>query len=120
MIPGLEKAEFARLGGIHRNTFVNSPKVLDATLHFEYQQRRRSFGPALLFWPLLRKLVAEKVTARQKESDAKAIEKSLALYVDSVLCSCSWDSVECRSRSAGVRNLPPPQPTTPVPLHRLR
>jgi methylenetetrahydrofolate--tRNA-(uracil-5-)-methyltransferase len=31
-IPGLENAEFARLGGIHRNTFINSPRVLDPTL----------------------------------------------------------------------------------------
>ena len=29
-IPGLERAEFARLGGLHRNTFLNSPRVLDA------------------------------------------------------------------------------------------
>ena len=28
-IPGLEKAEFARLGGLHRNTFINSPQLLD-------------------------------------------------------------------------------------------
>lgn len=32
MIPGLENAEFARLGGIHRNTFINSPKLLDRSL----------------------------------------------------------------------------------------
>jgi methylenetetrahydrofolate--tRNA-(uracil-5-)-methyltransferase len=32
MIPGLEKARFARLGGIHRNTFINSPRILDRTL----------------------------------------------------------------------------------------
>jgi hypothetical protein len=31
-IPGLERAEFARLGGLHRNTFLNSPKLLDASL----------------------------------------------------------------------------------------
>src|SRR5437764_1024303 len=31
-IPGLEQAEFARLGGLHRNTFINSPRLLDATL----------------------------------------------------------------------------------------
>ena len=31
-IPGLERAEFARLGGIHRNTFLNSPKLLDGEL----------------------------------------------------------------------------------------
>ena len=29
MIPGLENAQFARLGGIHRNTFINSPRLLD-------------------------------------------------------------------------------------------
>ena len=29
MIPGLEHAEFARLGGLHRNTFLNSPRLLD-------------------------------------------------------------------------------------------
>jgi len=31
-IPGLEKAEFARLGGLHRNTFINGPKLLSPTL----------------------------------------------------------------------------------------
>jgi methylenetetrahydrofolate--tRNA-(uracil-5-)-methyltransferase len=31
-IPGLENAEFARLGGLHRNTFINSPKLLNKTL----------------------------------------------------------------------------------------
>ncbi len=34
-IPGLEKAEFARFGGIHRNTFLNSPKLLDEYLRFK-------------------------------------------------------------------------------------
>ncbi len=34
-IPGLENAEFARLGGIHRNTFLNSPKLLDEFLRFK-------------------------------------------------------------------------------------
>ena len=31
-IPGLENAEFARLGGLHRNTYINSPTLLDPTL----------------------------------------------------------------------------------------
>jgi len=35
MIPGLEKAEFARLGSIHRNTFVNAPLVLEPTLQLK-------------------------------------------------------------------------------------
>lgn len=34
-IPGLENAEFARFGGIHRNTFINSPKLLDEYLRFK-------------------------------------------------------------------------------------
>jgi methylenetetrahydrofolate--tRNA-(uracil-5-)-methyltransferase len=34
-IPGLEGARFARLGGIHRNTFINGPKVLDASLEMK-------------------------------------------------------------------------------------
>ena len=43
-IPGLEGAEFARLGGLHRNTFVNSPKVLDATLRLRACPRIRLAG----------------------------------------------------------------------------
>jgi len=34
-IPGLQNAEFARLGGLHRNTFINSPKLLDGTLRLK-------------------------------------------------------------------------------------
>jgi methylenetetrahydrofolate--tRNA-(uracil-5-)-methyltransferase len=44
MIPGLENAEFARLGGIHRNTFINSPKLLDANLRLKVQPRLRFAG----------------------------------------------------------------------------
>ena len=44
MIPGLEKAEFARLGGLHRNTFINSPKLLDPALRLRNQLRIRFAG----------------------------------------------------------------------------
>ena len=44
MIPGLENAQFARLGGLHRNTFLNSPKVLDATLRLKADPRLRFAG----------------------------------------------------------------------------
>lgn len=44
MIPGLEKAEFARLGGIHRNTFLNSPKLLDDQLRMKSLPRLRFAG----------------------------------------------------------------------------
>src|SRR4051812_4441773 len=43
-IPGLEKAEFARLGGVHRNTFLNSPKLLDGTLRLNAAPRLRFAG----------------------------------------------------------------------------
>ncbi len=44
MIPALENAEFARLGGIHRNTFINSPRVLDAGLRLKARPNLRFAG----------------------------------------------------------------------------
>ena len=44
MIPGLENAEFARLGGLHRNTFINSPKILDHMLRVKSHQNIRFAG----------------------------------------------------------------------------
>jgi methylenetetrahydrofolate--tRNA-(uracil-5-)-methyltransferase len=44
MIPGLEQAEFARLGGLHRNTFLNSPRLLDGTLRLKSDPRLRFAG----------------------------------------------------------------------------
>jgi methylenetetrahydrofolate--tRNA-(uracil-5-)-methyltransferase len=44
MIPGLEDAQFARLGGLHRNTFIQSPKVLDPSLRLKVQARLRFAG----------------------------------------------------------------------------
>ena len=43
-IPGLENAEFARLGGIHRNTFINSPILLDGTMRLKADPRLRFAG----------------------------------------------------------------------------
>lgn len=44
MIPGLEKAVFARLGGIHRNTFINSPELLDGQLRLKSRPDLRFAG----------------------------------------------------------------------------
>ncbi len=44
MIPGLEEAQFARLGGIHRNTFLNSPKLLDQSLRLKSLPHLRFAG----------------------------------------------------------------------------
>jgi methylenetetrahydrofolate--tRNA-(uracil-5-)-methyltransferase len=43
-IPGLERAEFARLGGLHRNTFLNSPALLDPSLRLAAMPRLRFAG----------------------------------------------------------------------------
>ena len=43
-IPGLQNAEFARLGGLHRNTFLNSPRLLDGTLRLKALPRLRFAG----------------------------------------------------------------------------
>jgi methylenetetrahydrofolate--tRNA-(uracil-5-)-methyltransferase len=44
MIPALKHAEFARLGGIHRNTYLNSPKLLDPSLRLKAEPRLRFAG----------------------------------------------------------------------------
>jgi len=43
-IPGLENAVFARMGGIHRNTFINSPRLLDGKLRLINHKRVRFAG----------------------------------------------------------------------------
>ena len=43
-IPGLESAEFARLGGLHRNTFIRSPELLDASLRLKSRPNIRFAG----------------------------------------------------------------------------
>lgn len=43
-IPGLESAQFARLGGLHRNTFINSPRLLDEQLRMKARPRLRFAG----------------------------------------------------------------------------
>jgi len=44
MIPGLQEARFARLGGIHRNTFINSPTLLDASMRLNSRPNIRFAG----------------------------------------------------------------------------
>lgn len=44
MIPGLENAQFARLGGLHRNTFLNSPRLLDKQMRLKALPRLRFAG----------------------------------------------------------------------------
>jgi methylenetetrahydrofolate--tRNA-(uracil-5-)-methyltransferase len=43
-IPGLERAEFARLGGLHRNTYIDAPRLLDGVLRLRAEPRLRFAG----------------------------------------------------------------------------
>ena len=44
MIPGMQNATFARLGGLHRNTFINSPRLLDSQLRMKMRPNLRFAG----------------------------------------------------------------------------
>ncbi|NJO95851.1 MAG: FADH(2)-oxidizing methylenetetrahydrofolate--tRNA-(uracil(54)-C(5))-methyltransferase TrmFO [Pleurocapsa sp. CRU_1_2] len=44
LIPGLEQAEFVRMGVMHRNTFINSPQLLQSTLQFKHQPKVLAAG----------------------------------------------------------------------------
>ncbi len=81
-IPGLESAEFARLGGLHRNTFLNSPKLLDAQLRLRAQPRLRFAG---------------QITGCEGYVESAAIGLIAGLYA----------TADTRGHS-----LPPPPPTT--------
>jgi methylenetetrahydrofolate--tRNA-(uracil-5-)-methyltransferase len=82
MIPGLENAEFARLGGLHRNTFLNSPKLLDAQLRLRSAPRLRFAG---------------QMTGCEGYVESASIGLIAGLYA----------AADARGRS-----LPPPPPTT--------
>src|SRR5438045_7625481 len=81
-IPGLTNAEFARLGGLHRNTFLNSPKLLDGQLRLRAQPRLRFAG---------------QMTGCEGYVESAAIGLVAGLYA---------------AADAGMRSLPPPPPTT--------
>jgi methylenetetrahydrofolate--tRNA-(uracil-5-)-methyltransferase len=81
-IPGLENAEFARLGGLHRNTFLNSPKLLDTEL-------RLRAAPHLRF--------AGQITGCEGYVESASVGLIAGLYA---------------SANAQGRSLPPPPPTT--------
>ncbi len=83
-IPGLENAEFARLGGLHRNTFLNSPKLLDAQLRLRAAPRLRFAG---------------QITGCEGYVESASIGLIAGLYA---------------AANAQGRSLPPPPPTTAI------
>ncbi len=74
MIPGLEKAEFARLGGIHRNTFLNSPKLLGPSLQLKARPALRFAGQITGVEGYLESAAIGLLAGRFAAADAKGVE----------------------------------------------
>ena len=77
MIPGLQEAEFVRLGGIHRNTFINSPKLLDARLRLKARPALRFAGQITGVEGYVESAALGLVTGRLAASDALCSDFSL-------------------------------------------
>ena len=72
-LPGLQNAEFARLGGLHRNTFLNSPKLLDAVLRLKACRlfgKRHIPGNVPVFGP---QVISDEIL--ESRIDGKALSK---------------------------------------------
>ena len=77
MIPGLENAEFARLGGIHRNTFLNSPRLLDAQLKLKVRPALRFAGQITGVEGYLESAAMGLLAGRFAAADAAGVAPSL-------------------------------------------
>ena len=92
-IPGLENAEFARLGGIHRNSFINSPILLDNSLKFKSAPHIRFAGQVTGVEGYVESaacgLMAGRFAAREllgKEIIAPPIETALGALLNHITC----------------------------------
>lgn len=77
MIPGLENAQFARLGGLHRNTFLNSPKVLNRNLTLKADPRLRFAGQVTGVEGYVESAAIGLVSGRLAAADAQGREQAL-------------------------------------------
>jgi methylenetetrahydrofolate--tRNA-(uracil-5-)-methyltransferase len=73
MIPGLENAQFARLGGLHRNTFINSPKVLGRDLRLKADPRLRFAGQVTGVEGYVESAAIGLVAGRMAAADTKGV-----------------------------------------------
>lgn len=76
MIPGLENAEFARLGGLHRNTYLNSPKLLDGSLRLKAMPRLRFAGQITGVEGYIESAAIGLLAGRFAAADARRLESS--------------------------------------------
>lgn len=77
LIPGLENAEFARLGGVHRNTFINSPRLLDAALRLRAAPHLRFAGQMTGVEGYLESAAIGLLAGRFAAEDARGLSASI-------------------------------------------
>ncbi|MEM1379387.1 MAG: methylenetetrahydrofolate--tRNA-(uracil(54)-C(5))-methyltransferase (FADH(2)-oxidizing) TrmFO [Pseudomonadota bacterium] len=77
MIPGLESARFARLGGIHRNTFINAPRLLDEEMRLRSRPQIRFAGQITGVEGYLESAAIGLLTGRLAASEALGTERQL-------------------------------------------
>ena len=73
-IPGLEKAQFARLGGLHRNTFINSPRLLDNQLRLKGRPNLRFAGQITGVEGYVESAAIGLLAGRMAAAEAKGLE----------------------------------------------
>jgi methylenetetrahydrofolate--tRNA-(uracil-5-)-methyltransferase len=109
-IPGLEKAEFARLGGLHRNTFLNAPKLLDGTLRLKAEPRLRFAGQITGCEGYVESaaigLLAGRFAAAERLSQFLMLPPATTAH-GALLAHITGGHVEPESRDAGGRSYQP-------------
>ena len=73
-IPGLESAQFARLGGLHRNTFINSPRLLDNQLRLKGRPKLRFAGQITGVEGYVESAAIGLLAGRMAATEAKGLE----------------------------------------------
>ena len=73
-IPGLERAQFARLGGLHRNTFINSPRLLDNQLRLKGRPKLRFAGQITGVEGYVESAAIGLLAGRMAATEAKGLE----------------------------------------------
>ncbi|TIV79142.1 MAG: methylenetetrahydrofolate--tRNA-(uracil(54)-C(5))-methyltransferase (FADH(2)-oxidizing) TrmFO, partial [Mesorhizobium sp.] len=110
-IPGLENAEFARLGGLHRNTYINSPTLLDPSLQLlnhitgghivsEDEPGKRSFQPMNVNFGLFPPVEAPKTDGKRLRGKDKTVAKRHAITARALADCREWLGQAPRTEAA--------------------
>jgi methylenetetrahydrofolate--tRNA-(uracil-5-)-methyltransferase len=115
MIPGLEQAEFARLGGLHRNTFINSPRLLDARLRLKAMPRLRFAGQitgvqGYVESAAIGLLAGRFAAAARLDSEAAAPPRTTALGALLLHITCDADTANFQPMNINFGLFPPLSP----------